>query len=89
MADDDKTAPTEGGLHYGVFTRKNPGGGDDFRLVAYTPADAVKYRFGGWTEDEPATAPEPGTPLNEPGTGDMAGDSGGASAKTAKNTSKQ
>jgi hypothetical protein len=32
-----------------TFTRKDEGGNDRTRL-AYTPADVVKLRFDGWTE---------------------------------------
>lgn len=68
-------------LHYGVFTRKNPTTGETYELTAHTPADAVKYRFDGWTESEAATAPEPGTQVvADTGTGDVEGDSTGKRA---------
>lgn len=73
--------------HYGVFTRDVAGGSP--RLVASTPADAVKYKFDGWAQVEDSTdeaaakakaeraaarAEEPTAADEGAPTGDVAGD---------------
>lgn len=42
-----------------TFVRKHPETGKTQERVAYSPAEAVKFRFDGWTEqtaDKPADA---------------------------------
>lgn len=41
-----------------TFTKTD--GRGDHTLVAYSPSDAVRLRFDGWTEKTTKTAPKPG-----------------------------
>jgi hypothetical protein len=45
---------------YGEFTKTIDG--RKYRRIAYTPAQAVKFKFDGWVEVPPKRMPKPATP---------------------------
>lgn len=53
---------------YGEFIKEQPGGKRPLRRTAYSPIEAVKFRFDGWKElpGEPTPAAPPALPGPEP-----------------------